>query len=152
MNHKGDHAPYFTVGLLREFYGLIVRILGQQPHDAILLEQSLHREIAVDHCDDHLAARWLQGAVYHQNVVMVDAGADHGVPCHPHKEGSGRVLDHELVEIETALDIIIGRRRKAGGHPAGKQGPFEVDLSAKAVDGGNGGNDFHRDMFLSESV
>ena len=39
--------------------------------------------------------------------------AGHRVACHPHKERGRRVFDEVPVGVERALDIVVGRRRKA---------------------------------------
>ena len=138
MNHEGDHTPNLTGGSLGHVDVGIVGALGLQTDTLAVLDQPFHGQLAVDHRDHHLAAGRLQGPVHHQDVVVVDADSDHGVACHPDKEGGGWIGHHELVEVELSLDIVLGRAWKAGGNATGEKRAFQLALAVEGIDRGYG--------------
>ena len=72
----------------------------------------LHGELAVHAGDDHRAVRWLERAVDDEEVPVLDAGAGHRVALRADEVGRGRPRDQQLVEVERALDILLGGRRE----------------------------------------
>src|SRR5690606_10761302 len=62
-----------------------------------------------------------QGAVDHQNVVREDTGTGHRLTFHPHKEGSRRMADAQLIQIEGLFNVVLRRRRKASRDALGVQ-------------------------------
>ena len=79
--------------------------------------------------------------VDNQNVAVEQARIDHEVASEAHKEGRRRMLDQELVEIELAFQIVIGRRRKPRRDPRQEKGqsPREPLGGPKNLPDGCGG-------------
>jgi len=113
VDHEGDHPPdlagvsfgHMDIGIVRAF-GLKVDVLT-------VFDQSFHGQLIVDHRDHHLTAGRLKGAVHHQDVVVMDAGTNHGVAGHTDKESGGGVSHHELIEVEPSLNVVVRRARKS---------------------------------------
>ena len=50
----------------------------------------------------------LKDLVYDQNIIGVNTSADHGIAIGSDKKGSGRVFDHQFIQIQRFLDKIVG--------------------------------------------
>jgi hypothetical protein len=93
---------------------------GLQPPAALVLVEKLEREGPLDHGDHHPAGPGLNGPVHHQQVAVEDAGIAHRLAAHPQEEGAAGVADQHIVEVDAALDVVVGgageARRHAGAH------------------------------------
>lgn len=124
MDHEGDHTPDLTGVSFGHLDVRIVGAFGLQADVLTVFDQPFHGQLIVDHRDHHLAADWLKRTVHHQDVVVVDARADHGIACHPDKKCGGWIGHHEFVEVESSLDVVVCRAWKACGDAAGKERAF----------------------------
>lgn len=113
VDHEGDHTPDFAGASFCHMDVGIVRAFGFQVDVFTVFDKAFHGQFIIDYCDHHLAAGWLQGAVHHQDVVVVDAGTDHGVAGYPDKESGGGVSHHEFIEVEPSLNVVVRRARKS---------------------------------------
>ena len=59
-----------------------------------------------------------------QQLAVLDAGAAHRIAGHADEEGSGRVPDRLLVEVDPALQVIVGRGGKAVFDRPSQRGRF----------------------------
>jgi hypothetical protein len=56
----------------------------------------------------------LQGAVHHQDIAVGQPDPLHGVAGEADVVGRGGVLDQQLVQIEVAVQVIVGGRGESG--------------------------------------
>ena len=70
MDHIRDHSPNHRHVTVTDLQVRVVRIVGGQCQSVIYFWQSLHRHLAVDRSDHHLANLWLNAFVYHQDVAI----------------------------------------------------------------------------------
>jgi len=56
----------------------------------------------------------LQRAIHDQDVAVVQTGALHRIASQPHEIGGGGMLDQQFVEIEVAVQVVVGGRGEAG--------------------------------------
>ena len=101
---------------------LVGGVFGAQFDAAALRVEAFHRHLAVDHSHDDTPVARLLRAIDNENIAVKEAGVHHGVARQAHIEGRSRMLDQELVEIELAFEIVIGRRRKSRRDPRQKKG------------------------------
>src|SRR5690606_35730538 len=83
-----------------------------------------------------------QGAIHHQNVVREDTGTGHRLTFHPHKEGSRRMADAQLIQIEGLFNVVLRRRRKASRDTLGVQ-RHTPGRGYRAFDGAANNGDAH---------
>jgi hypothetical protein len=103
-----------------------------QPYRAVPDPVTLHRERAIDQCQDDVAIDRLAGPVDDRDIAGKDASAGHALALDANRESGGRMLDQQLVEIERPVDIVLGRRRK----PAGRRPGHHRDAQRRlALDG-----------------
>ena len=98
------------------------RVFGLEPGARALAAVTLHRELSGQQRQHDRAVDRRAGAIDHGNVARKQSGAGHAFARDPHREGRGRVLDQQLVEIERTVQIVVGRRRKPAGRRRGHQG------------------------------
>ena len=123
MDRARDHAPDHAVPVRAQGDGWVMRVLRDQgPLVRVFFVEPFDREFAADHGDDDATRFRFQAAVDHQEVAREDTGAGHRVALDPDDEGRGGAADQVIVEIERALDEVLGGRWEAGGHRGGDQG------------------------------
>ena len=81
---------------------------------AMALREAFDGQFAIDDSNDDAAITWSEGTVHNQDIPGVNAGFTHGLPGHSDKEGCRWVLDEVLIEVQGAIEVIIGWRRIAG--------------------------------------
>ena len=121
MDNAGDNTPDLQLLTILQFDGGVVRILGQQFYLSGTLVQAFDGELAVDDGDHDGAMHGIQGTVDYQEIVVLDAGANHGVALGTHEEGGFAVRNQVFVEIEGVADVVVGRTREAGLHGMGEE-------------------------------
>ena len=77
------------------------------------LREAFDGEFAIDDGNDDAAITGRQCTIDNQDIPGVNASLPHGLPSHPDKEGCCRMLDEMLIEVQGAIEIIIGRGRIA---------------------------------------
>ena len=82
----------------------------------------LDRELPVQNGNDDFPVYGLEAPVDHQNIVVVYAGAGHGMAADAQEEGGLRVVNAVLIEVQSALHIVIGGRRKTRSDLADEDG------------------------------
>jgi len=82
----------------------------------------LDRELPVQNGNDDFPVYWLEATVNHENIVVVYAGAGHGVATDAQEEGGIRVVNAVLVEVQATFHIVIGGRRKTRSDLADEDG------------------------------
>ena len=114
VDHEGDYTPDLAGVSFGHMDVGIVGALGLQADVLTIFDQPFHGQLIVDYRDHHLAAGRIKGSVHHQDVIVVDAGTDHGVACHPDKKCGGWIGYHKLVEVEPAFDVVVCRAWESG--------------------------------------
>ncbi len=109
--HYPDSEPGFGCDLQRRQ----IAVFGGQKELAVDLADPLDGEISVDRGDDNPPVGRLLSAIDDQCIAGANAGADHGLPFDTDEKGGGRVFDDQLVEIETAIEVVLGGRGETGG-------------------------------------
>ena len=94
---------------------------GTELYERALLEEALHRELAVEDGDHDVGVLRLQGAVHNQDIAVVQPGALHRIAGQADVERGGRVLNQQLVEVEVAVQVIVGGRGESGRDQCEKQ-------------------------------
>ncbi len=74
--------------------------------------QALDCQFPVQGANDDLAWHRLNGAVNHQDIIVVDARIEHGLALRPRKKGRGGLLHQQLVQVQGFLDKVIWRVRE----------------------------------------
>lgn len=111
-----DDAPHDKTRLFGNALRRIVGIFRVEPWDAGNQTQTLEREFSRDFGDDDASVDGLRGAIDDEEIVVENAGADHRVAAGSHEKGCGFVFDEECGEVDTPVEMIVGRRRKACGN------------------------------------
>ena len=112
MDDAGDNAPHLQFLTVLQFDGGVIWIFGEQLDLACPLVQSLDGESAVDDGDHDSAMHGIQGTIDHQQIIVLNAGTDHGVSFGAHEEGRFAVPDQVFVEIERVTNVIVRRAGK----------------------------------------
>ena len=118
----GDHSPAKQLLRILKNDVLEVRVLRFQYRAPAFKGKALDRQFPIDDGDDDLAGCGFNGAVYHQQVAIEDAGPRHGVSLHPDEEGGFLMPDQIRVEVESGLHIIVGGGGEAGGNLMAEEG------------------------------
>ena len=92
----------------------------------LVLDQAFEGEFPVQHRHHHPPRPWIQAAIHHQQITVVDAGSEHGFAADAQKECAGGMADQLVVEVDPHLHVVIGRRGEAGGHPLAGQGKSQA--------------------------
>jgi len=123
-----DHSPDHAIQAFLQFDGLVAGVIRFriQVETAAPSGQPLDRHFVVDRSDHDHAGLGIQCPVDHQDVVVGEACARHGVARDADEESRLGMGDAELVEIEALLDVIVSRRGEACPHPRGKQRQFDT--------------------------
>ena len=103
MDHIRDHSPNHRHVTVTDLQVRVVRIVGGQCQLAIYFWQSLHRHLAVDRSDHHLADLWLNAFVRHQNVAISHVRFQWKT-WDSAKEGGDLVSDQQFIEMN-----LLGR-------------------------------------------
>ena len=66
------------------------------------------------------------GAVDNEKVAVENSGIAHGLALRADEKGRGRAADQMQIEIELALDMVVGGAWETGRHPGAvkRQGEF----------------------------
>ena len=75
--------------------------------------EAFDSEFAIDDGNDDTPITGRQRTIDDQHIPGMDAGLPHGLSGHPDEKGCCRMLNEVLIEIEGAIEIIIGRGRIA---------------------------------------
>ena len=75
--------------------------------------EALDGEFAVQHGDHDVTGLGDDTAVDDEKVAVEDAGVLHGLALRPDEKRGGGPADQMMVQIEFALDVIVGRAREA---------------------------------------
>ena len=122
MNRMHNHTPELGITALAQGKRWGQAIHGHQPQPRRLPLQAPEQE-SPGVGADHVAPRaGLDAAINHQKVSMKDAGGSHRIATSPHEEGAGRRRDQKIVQIDLALDVVVGRTGEAGGYRLRGQG------------------------------
>ena len=78
------------------------------------LRESLDGEFAIDHGNDDTAITGRQSTVHNQYISSVNASFTHGLSSHPDEKGCCGMLDEMLIEVQGAIEVIIGWGRISG--------------------------------------
>lgn len=78
--------------------------------------QPLDRQFTVEDGDDDGTVFGFQCPVDHELVTVADAGLLHGLPSNSDDKGAGDILDQVFVEVDPAVEVVLGGRGIAGGH------------------------------------
>lgn len=120
-----DDAPNLTP-IIADGQGGEVRVLSRQLPGAILPLEPFDCELPVDDCDHDVVRLRRDAAVYDHQVAVKDPGAAHGLTSSPDEEGGCRPPHQMLVEIELALDVVIGWAWKASFDRRAEQRQLEM--------------------------
>jgi hypothetical protein len=119
----GDDTPDFTA-IIPDGQGREVRVLGRQLPCAADLLQPFDGQLAVNDGNDDIVGLRGDSTVDDEQVTIENPGAAHGFSGRAHKEGCRRPPHRMLVEIELALDVVIGR----AGEEANRTGAIRAGL------------------------
>src|SRR5205807_20593 len=95
---------------------------GHQPDATAADSQALDAQFVAYARDDDVAVVGLDQAVNDEYGTRLNPCAHHRVAGDSHVEGRHGVLDEVAVEVEVALDVALGGRRKPCGDRSHKQG------------------------------
>jgi hypothetical protein len=96
-------------------------VLRDQPGSAFPESQAFDRQFAVDGRNDDPAILWFEGSIDNEKIPIMDAGSPHRMTGYAGKKGRGRVFDQMGIEVQSLVDVVIGRGGEACRHPAGKK-------------------------------
>lgn len=116
MNRVNDHTPELGVTILIKTQRRRLTIKGHQPQMRRCALQAPEQKGAAMGTDDVTTGPGLDTAIDHQEIPMKDAGSRHGIAAGPHEEGAGRRGDQQIMEIDLALDVVIGGAGESGRH------------------------------------
>ena len=78
------------------------------------LREAFDGEFPIDHRNDNAAITGRQCTIYNQYITGVNASFTHRLSSHPDEKGCRRMLDEVLIEVQGAIEVVIGRGRIAG--------------------------------------
>ena len=94
MKTARDHAPYHDIPMFGGDEIGVAGILRVQHGAAVARQQSLDRQLPIEHGHHHIAVLGLQRTVHDQPIAVENAGPLHGVAGDGGDECVFRVLDH----------------------------------------------------------
>ena len=109
MDHVDGHPPDLHVTASMQLQGRISGIGGLQSQTALVLGQAFEGELPIQHRHHHPPRPWVQAAVHHQQIAVVNAGSEHGFTADAQKKRAGGMLNQLLVEVDSHLHVVIGR-------------------------------------------
>jgi hypothetical protein len=102
VDYKGGHTPDFEfLAVLDLDRGVIVvfREEGRVASETGWSGKAFDGEFPIQDGDDDLPVCWLEAAVDHQDIVVMNAGTGHGVAADAQEEGGLWMVNAVLVEI-----------------------------------------------------
>jgi hypothetical protein len=108
MNNICYDTPDLEGGSLCDRKWRILVILWYQHELAMALREAFDGQSAVDDGNDNAAISGRECTVYNQHIAGVDSSFTHRLPSHPDEKGRRRMLDEMLIEVEGAIEVIIG--------------------------------------------
>src|SRR5215211_6389702 len=94
------------------------------------LREAFDGEVAIDHGNDDAAITGRQCTIYNQHITGVNASFTHGLPSNPDEKGCCGMLNEVLVEVQGAIEVIIGRGRIASRH---RDQTYQTSVSCREV-------------------
>ena len=122
VDHMDCHAPDLHVAAAVQIQRGIVRIGSFQAKSALMASETLEGEASIEDSHHHSARPGVETAIHHQQITILDAGSSHGMSAHPQEERAGGMADQLFIQINPHLDVVVGGRGKACGHPFAGQG------------------------------
>lgn len=120
----GDDAPDFTA-IIADGQGWEVRVLSRQLPCAADPLEPFDGQFTVHNGNDDIVGLRGDSPVDDEQIAIENPSAAHGLPGRTYKEGRGRPPHQMLVEIELALDVVIGRTWEASLNRRTEQRKFE---------------------------
>ncbi len=114
MNDMRDHPPDLEIRARGNVKRLVVAIVRHEDEFPSPFAEAFDGQFAIDHRDHHAIIRGFKRAVDDEEVSRMNPCTKHRIPADPDKEGRRRVLDEMRIEVEFAVEIVIGRRGKPG--------------------------------------
>ena len=92
----------------------------------MLFTQAFDRQLAMQDGDDDIVGLGRDGAVDNEKIAVENSGVAHGLALRADEKGRRRPADQMQIEIELALDMVVGGAWKSGGYPGAveRQGEF----------------------------
>jgi hypothetical protein len=84
-----------------------------------LLEKAPANEFVLDHSNHHVPMRRRDGTVDQYDITIIDADLVHGLAGHSHQKCGLRVLDEDVVEVESRDAGVVRRRAEADSNVGG---------------------------------
>lgn len=122
FDYPSDNAEEFGVGFGGDGDRGKSGVFGEEPDGGAVEFESFDGELAIECSDDDIPIGGSEGAVYHEDVAIVYAGADHAFSACADVIGCGRVAYAEGVEVERATKVAHGRGGESGGYAFRKKG------------------------------
>ena len=108
--HTPDLQLTATIQLQRRVTG----VGGLQAQTAAVTLQSFEREGAIKNNNNHTTRTGLEAAIHQQQITVMNTCSQHRITTDPQQKGADRTGDQLGIEINTCLDVVIGRAGKAG--------------------------------------
>src|SRR6266567_6610800 len=108
VNHIRDHSPDLKGCRLGNRERRILVVLGYEHELPMALRESLDGEFAIDHRNNDTAIAGCQCTIYNEHIPGVNPGFTHRLPRHPDEKGCCRVLNEVLIEVQGAIEVVIG--------------------------------------------
>ena len=94
----------------------IVGIGRFQAQPAVMANQVLESEAAIENSHHHASGVGVKAAVHNQKVAVVNAVTGHGVAANTQEKGAGGMPDQLVVEVNPHVHVVLCWRREACGH------------------------------------
>ena len=121
----GNDTPGLATGVVEGDIGK-GRVLGAEDQGAIALSQAFDRQLAMQDGDDDIVGLGRDGAVDNEKVAVENPGIAHGFALRADEKGRRWATDQMQIQIELALDVVVGGAWETGRHPGAveRQGEF----------------------------
>jgi len=109
MDHARDNSPDAEISLIGNCNRWVVGVGCNQLAGRTVLNESFHRQFAIDDGNYDFSTGRLKGTINDQNISVVYSGILHGFTGYPYKEGGYRMRDQQLIQVKMLIYMVFSR-------------------------------------------
>src|SRR5262249_3385283 len=102
---EGDAAPDLKIRVLCDLDRFVCLIGRVKPGTAVYKPEAFNRKLVIEPSDHDAAVSDRLGAVDHEQIAVVDAGAEHRIADHAHEVSGLGALHQVLGDVEGVFEI-----------------------------------------------
>jgi hypothetical protein len=121
MNNIRGYAPYAKLHLFCDGERVVVWIFRHEDTCIVTRYEAFDGTFTVDQGNNDSVLPCIQGAISYQHIAFTYSGSFHGVARNPDIKRSVRMRNHQFIDVQFRLAVVISRGREATGNMPGNK-------------------------------